>query len=126
MPSNQESITAVVQITIDWVDHGTLHFLDCLPLNRSSMIEKALEILRSGQFNVEGDYSNNNNNTIKAAAPSILHATLRRVHMGGNSLLVSSRIQDFSSLYTSVSQSQPGVMPVIEVEIRSGAEGMYF
>jgi len=114
---SEEETTTELQITINWVGRGTLHFLDSQPLNRTDIISRALELARSGrfQFDDRSGYRQSPN-------PSSLHATLRGVQMGGDYLHITSRVENFNTIYASATTGGKEILPIFEVEIRSDDE----
>lgn len=116
----ERAVTTEAQITIDWAGHGTLHVLERVPLNRASIVGKALGIIRSGQFEFAGGGCASSTDLERPCpSPSRLHATLRKVEMGDHSVHVTGRIETFESLYAAAVKREPGVLPVFVVHVRS-------
>lgn len=116
----ERAMATEAQITIDWAGHGTLHVLERIPLNRASIVSKALGLIRSGQFEFAGGGGTSSADTERPCpSPSRLHATLRKVEMGDHSVHVTGRIETFESLYAAAVKREPGVLPVFVVHVRS-------
>lgn len=116
----QETATVATeaQITIHWAGRGTLHILERIPLNRASIVGKALDTVRSGQYDFGGRNSPSGSDR-GCPSPSRLHATLRRVEMGSESIHVTGRVETFGSLYAAAARREPGLLPVFVVHVRS-------
>lgn len=112
-----ETVITEAQITIRWENHGTLHIFEQIPLNRASIVSKALSTVRSGRYDFGGHSSAMLDEPYPS--PSQLHATLRRVEMGSDSIHVTGRVENFGSLYTAAARRKPSILPVFVVHVHS-------